>query len=227
MLFYFIFQVSVVGEFNSGKSAFVNSLLGGQFVQEGILPTTDYITKVTYSDHESCMRNSALNMMEVKIPVPWLKEVNIVDTPGTNALFELGHQAITERFLPNSDLVLFVTSAERPLSESERQIIRKIHEWDRKVVVLVNKCDLFHSEEEQQEVLEYVRTNLEDIIPGNNMPIFPLSARLAMIAKLNSARGEEWEELWTASNIGAVEDYMFNLLDDEQKFRYPTTCTHT
>jgi predicted GTPase len=103
--------------------------------------------------------------------------VNIVDTPGTNALFELGHQAITERFLPHSDLVLFVTSAERPLtgthahahthahtlththSESERQIIRKIHEWDRKIVVVVNKCDMFASPEDQTEVMEYVKVH--------------------------------------------------------------------
>lgn len=217
------FLISVVGEFNAGKSAFINSLLGGRFVQEGILPTTDFITKITYDQHESCTRNSAQNLMEVKLPVPWLKEVTIVDTPGTNALFELGHQAITEKFLPHSDLVLFVTSAERPLTESERQIIKRIREWDRKVVVVVNKCDL-RTEEEKQQVIEYIRSNLEEILPGNDIPIFGVSARLALMSKIQACYQEDnerapWQELYMSSNIGSVERYMFHSLDDMQKMR--------
>ena len=217
------FLISVVGEFNAGKSAFINSLLGGKFVREGILPTTDFITKITYDEHESCTRNSAQNLMEVKLPVPWLKEVTIVDTPGTNALFELGHQAITEKFLPHSDLVLFVTSAERPLTESERQVIKRIREWNRKVVVVVNKCDL-RTEDEKEDVIAYIRNNLEEILPGNDIPIFGISARLALMAKIQASYQENverapWQDIWMASNIGSVERFMFHSLDDAQKMR--------
>ena len=45
-----------------------------------------------------------------------LKEIAIVDTPGTNAL-DRHHEALTATFVPRSDLVLFVTSADRPFSE--------------------------------------------------------------------------------------------------------------
>ena len=53
------------------------------------------------------------------LPVEWLREINLVDTPGTNAVIQ-GHQEITEHFVPRSDLVLFVTSADRQFSEPRR-----------------------------------------------------------------------------------------------------------
>lgn len=216
------FLMVVVGEFNSGKSAFINSLLGGRFVQEGILPTTDNVCKISFGPHEEVSRNANLGYMQLKVPVPWLKDVNVVDTPGTNALAELGHQAITERFLPQSDLVVFVTSAERPLTESERQIIKKIKEWKRKMVVVVNKADLFQSEQEKAQVLEYVRSNLEDIWPGNDLIMYGVSARQAQLAKLKSvdSDSDEWERIWAASNLGAVERYVFQSLDSVQKLKW-------
>ena len=39
-----LFLLVVVGEFNSGKSSIVNALLGGRFLAEGILPTTNEIS---------------------------------------------------------------------------------------------------------------------------------------------------------------------------------------
>ena len=39
-----LFLLVIVGEFNSGKSAFVNALLGADIAEEGVTPTTDRIT---------------------------------------------------------------------------------------------------------------------------------------------------------------------------------------
>eukprot|EP00462_Mataza_sp_D1_P026511 CAMPEP_0175126352 /NCGR_PEP_ID=MMETSP0087-20121206/3801_1 /TAXON_ID=136419 /ORGANISM="Unknown Unknown, Strain D1" /LENGTH=963 /DNA_ID=CAMNT_0016408245 /DNA_START=44 /DNA_END=2932 /DNA_ORIENTATION=- len=215
------FLVVVVGEFNSGKSAFVNSLLGGHFVQEGILPTTDNVCKISYGQQEEVSRNPSLGYTQLKLPVPWLKDINIVDTPGTNALTELGHQAITERFLPQSDLVLFVTSAERPLTESERQVIKKIKEWNRKVVVVVNKCDMFGSDQERQHVLAYVKCSIDEIWPGNEVELYGVSAKQALGAKLQSVNpNAPWEQLFALSNLGSVEKYIFHSLDAEQKLKW-------
>ena len=47
----------------------------------------------------------------------------IVDTPGTNAVAR-EHEALTREFVPRSDLVLFVTSADRPFTESERAFLQ-------------------------------------------------------------------------------------------------------
>lgn len=48
--------------------------------------------------------------------------MNIVDTPGTNVILQR-QQRLTEEFVPRADLLLFVISADRPLTESEVWLI--------------------------------------------------------------------------------------------------------
>ncbi|NJN40699.1 MAG: Dynamin family protein, partial [Gammaproteobacteria bacterium] len=75
------------------------------------------------------------------LPNPGLALFNIVDTPGTNSLVKK-HQEITERFIPRADLVLFVTSIDRPFSESEHQFLTLLSDrWRRKIVFVLTKID--------------------------------------------------------------------------------------
>lgn len=52
------------------------------------------------------------------IPFALSKQMVIVDTPGTNVILQR-QQRLTEEFVPRADLLVFVLSADRPLSESE------------------------------------------------------------------------------------------------------------
>ena len=74
---------------------------------------------------------------QVRHPSELLRGLHIVDTPGTNAVVQ-GHQQITESIVPRADLIVFVTSADRPFSDSERLFLSKIWNWRKKVVVVVN-----------------------------------------------------------------------------------------
>lgn len=47
-----------------------------------------------------------------------LRDVNVVDTPGTNVILDR-QQRLTEEYVPRADLVLFVLSADRPFTDSE------------------------------------------------------------------------------------------------------------
>ena len=60
-----------------------------------------------------------------ELPIPWLDDIMVVDTPGTNAVF-LEHEALTRALIPSSDMVLFVSSCDRPFSESERIFMTRI-----------------------------------------------------------------------------------------------------
>src|SRR5215203_5264782 len=114
-----LFLLVIIGEFNSGKSAFINALLGSKVVTEGVTPTTAQINVLQYGETvERQVRESNLHV--ITAPSPLLREIHIVDTPGTNAIIR-EHETITSEFVPRSDLVLFVTSADRPFTESERQ----------------------------------------------------------------------------------------------------------
>ena len=135
-----IFLLVVVGEFNAGKSAFINALVGQPLMQEGVTPTTAIITVLEYGEHAEHVVREA-NQLVVKAPVNLLKEIRIVDTPGTNAIIR-EHEVMTADFIPRSDLVFFVTSADRPFTETERGFMEQIRAWGKKIVVVVNKSDI-------------------------------------------------------------------------------------
>ncbi|HEY8742101.1 MAG TPA: dynamin family protein, partial [Chloroflexota bacterium] len=106
-----LFLLVVVGEFNAGKSALINALLGGQVLPEGATPTTDTVNVLRYGE-ETAERVIGEALVERVSPSPFLRDLAIVDTPGTNAVIRR-HEEITRDFVPRSDLVLFVTSADR------------------------------------------------------------------------------------------------------------------
>src|SRR5438067_8372107 len=150
-----LFLLVVVGEFNAGKSALVNALLGARVLAEGVTPTTTRVTLVKWGEQ---VRESIVDedFATFTHPLPLLRELNIVDTPGTNAVIR-HHERLTDEFVPRSDLVLFVTSADRPLTESERQFLERIRAWGKKVAVVINKVDILDTEAARQEVRDFVR----------------------------------------------------------------------
>ena len=221
-----LFLMVVVGEFNAGKSAVINALLGDHYLPEGVVPTTSELILIRHT--EAAEQAGADGGMAVRrLPVPWLQEVNLVDTPGTNAVIRQ-HQELTEHFVPRSDLVLFVTSADRPFSESERAFLQQIRDWGKKIVIVVNKIELLTTEEERSQVVEFVRQNARELL-GVAPAIFAVSARLALEAK--QAAPEERENHshaplptphgsnWQRSRFGALEQYILDALDAGERVR--------
>jgi small GTP-binding protein len=209
-----LFLLVVVGEFNSGKSAFINALLGERFLPEGVTPTTAQIQILQHG--EPSEREVAEDgVLTLTYPAAFLREINIVDTPGTNAIIRR-HEQLTQEFVPRSDLVIFVTSTDRPFTESERAFMERIREWGKKVVILLNKTDLLE-EEEVGQVVEFIRQNALALL-GFAPEIFAVSARLALRAKLAETRGER-NALWEASSFEAAETYIHETLDEKSRVR--------
>ena len=88
-------------------------------------------------------------------PLDVLRDLDIVDTPGTNSI-ERMEEAITREFVPRADLVLFVTSLLQPLTASELDFLTHIREWGKKVVFVVNGIDRRNSDEQIDRVREYL-----------------------------------------------------------------------
>jgi small GTP-binding protein len=209
-----LFLLVVVGEFNSGKSAFINALLGERFLPEGVTPTTAQICILHYG--QSSEREVAEDgLLTITYPAAFLREINIVDTPGTNAIIRR-HEQLTEEFVPRSDLVIFITSADRPFTESERAFMERIREWGKKVVILLNKIDLLE-EMEVVQVVEFIRQNALALL-GFTPEVFPVSARLALKSKLAETPGER-DALWAASNFQGVETYIHKTLDTKSRVK--------
>ena len=204
-----LFLLVVVGEFNAGKSAVINALVGSAVLVEGVTPTTAHLHVLRYGDAIGETTDSN-GVRTVTAPVPLLRDLHVVDTPGTNAIIR-EHERLTTDFVPRADLVLFVTSADRPFTETERAFVEAIRDWGKKIIIVINKVDIFASEDELRQVVAFVRDAGSRLL-GLSPEVFPVSARLAMRAK----RGEP--TLWVASQFGPLEDYIQHTLDDEARF---------
>jgi small GTP-binding protein len=205
-----LFLLVVVGEFNAGKSAFINALAGQHILREGVTPTTARIHLLKYGTTVvESITNDGIVMTTA--PIDLLRDVSIVDTPGTNAIIR-EHERLTTDFVPRADLVLFVTSADRPFTETERAFFESIRAWGKKIVIVVNKVDIFASSQELDEVLAFVRAAAQRLF-GLTPEIFPVSARTALRAK----GGEP--ALWAASGFDALEHYITTTLDQRGRFQ--------
>jgi small GTP-binding protein len=212
-----LFLLVIVGEFNAGKSAFINALVGAEVMPEGVTPTTSVINLLRFGP-EPAVTMQADGVIVREYPAEFLDEITIVDTPGTNAIIR-EHEQLTQQFVPRSDMVLFVTSADRPFTESERAFMASIRDWGKKIFVVINKVDLLRDEAGVAEVTEFVGENIERLL-GFSPDLFPVSSLLAQQAKsLGDRNPEERARLWETSRFGRLEEYIFATLDQEGRIR--------
>jgi small GTP-binding protein len=206
-----LFLLVVVGEFNAGKSAFINALFGQALLEEGVTPTTTRIHLLKHGNHfERVAIEASVDIYTA--PADWLEEINIVDTPGTNAIHR-AHEALTQEFVPRSDMVLFVTSVDRPFTESERAFLERIRDWGKKVVIVLNKIDILEKAGDVERIEHFIAENAL-ILLGFTPEIFPISARLALRAKQSQDSA-----LLAESGIEALERYIISTLDEKERIR--------
>ncbi len=205
------FLLVLVGEFNAGKSAFINALVGWPLLEEGVTPTTSRIARLRYSEQET--RAVAGDGVEtIGAPAEILRTITIVDTPGTNAVLR-EHEALTREFVPRADLVVFLSSADRPFSETERAFLAALREWGKKLVLVVNKADLLESPADVERVLAFVREQAAETL-GQVPEVFALSARRALRARVSGD-----EPALAASGLSAFESRVTAQLDELERFR--------
>lgn len=148
------FSIFICGEFNAGKSSLLNQLNNQDIASVGFLPTTQEI--------ESYQPEGFGGLV-------------FIDSPGTNSIIEQ-HQELTENYLQQADIILFVTSVERPLSKSEQDFLTLVDRtWARKIIVAINKIDLV-KENEAKQIREYVSEGLSKIL-AEKPPVFAISAQ--------------------------------------------------
>ncbi len=208
-----LFLIVVAGEFNSGKSTFLNALLGAQVLPEGVTPTTDAITLLKYGPEPfDELIEPGLRLHHY--PAEILRQLTVVDTPGTNAVIR-HHERLTRDYIPRADLVIFLTSADRPFTESERAFLELIKEWGKKIVVVINKADILTAAE-QDQVAQFVREHVNRVLE-QSPELFMVSARRALQARQQT--GNDADEQWQASGMAAIEHFVIDTLDEETRFR--------
>lgn len=200
----------VVGEVKSGKSSLLNALFGQEFARVDVLPATDKICIFRYGAEEKQVDVSP-KLIERYLPVPFLHDFNVVDTPGTNTIVA-EHQTITESFVPRADLILFVFSVVNPWTQSAWEFLNFIQKkWLKNIVFVLQQADLREPTE-----IEVIQRHLQDNAVqklGFAPPIFAVSARKALLARTT---GVDKDRLWAESRFGPLQEQIDRVVRESE-----------
>jgi tetratricopeptide (TPR) repeat protein/GTPase Era involved in 16S rRNA processing len=218
--------VTVMGEFSSGKSSFVNAFIGADVAPTGITPTTATINVVRYGRErggriiardgttlelgwEPLMAHlreltpeaaKDIDRVEILVPLTQLEKINIVDTPGLNSI-QPEHEATARAFIARADAVVWVFTAAQGGKQSEKKALQSIRDEGKRVLGVLNKADQL-SDGEIKEVVEFIGGTLGDLVET----IVPFSARHALDFKRAKMTGPDGN--WPAL-AGALEERFF------------------
>jgi small GTP-binding protein len=198
----------VVGEVKAGKSSLLNALFGQEFAKVDVLPATDRVYIFRHGPEEKSVEISP-QLTERYLPISFLQDFNVVDTPGTNTMVA-EHQAITESFVPRADVVLFVFSVVNPWSQSAWDLLNFVQKkWLKNVVFVLQQADLRETSE-----IGIIHRHLQDTATqkiGFAPPVFPVSARKALLARTT---GIDKEQLWRESGFGPLEEQINRMVTE-------------
>jgi GTP-binding protein EngB required for normal cell division len=200
-----VFNLVVAGEFKRGKSSVINGLLGAELLPTGVVPLTSVVTRLHYGEAAGAtvtFENGAVQPVPiaelpdyvtergnpknqkgvrdvaVTFPAAWLKGgIRLVDTPGIGSV-HAHNTEVTYQYLPQADAVIFVASVDQPVSRTELDFLGEIRRYAGKVFCLLNKVDHLRPAE-LAESAAFTTATLHQAL-GAQVPVFPVSARLAL-----------------------------------------------
>jgi hypothetical protein len=215
-------RLAVVGEFNAGKSTFLNALLGVDVAPTGVLPTTATLHWVAWAPdafarvvvrgaQDRVVQHAALkstlrglvdggarvDRVFIYAPIERLKRVEVLDTPGFNAP-DPDHVAAARQAFDEAHVAIWLLDATSPLKDSERRVLEEIRALGVPVQILVNKADRL-APDGLERVLGHVREGLASTGLTTYAAPIAFSARLSLAGRLGD------EAALAASGWGPVE----------------------
>ncbi len=172
------FMFVVIGEVKAGKSSFINALLDTpNLCKVDVDICTDKVSQLVYSanEYEELVGES---LIEKGVDKEILKEISIVDTPGTDSIVE-EHEVITKSFAPESDLIIFVFPVFNPHHRSAWQMLDYMNnDWKKNIVFVCQQADRMNEKEIEINVGRIRQYAIERGISEPN--IFITSAKNAL-----------------------------------------------
>lgn len=152
-----------------------------------------------------------VRQVEILHPAPILRHgVVLIDTPGIGSTFTHNTEA-TLNFLPQCDAALFVVSADPPLTETEAEFLKAVQSRVSRLFFIFNKVDYLNEQERAAALAFFQKVLKEEIGTGEEYPIFCVSARRGLDAKLS-----EDSQLWAQSGLHEIENHLVCFLASEK-----------
>lgn len=196
------FQVvtPLIGEFSTGKSSLINTLLNRKLLGEGIEPKTAVPTEICYGSQEQAIiyakdgntktlslddfQNMELSVEEVKkvqlhIDAPFLNEIDsvkIVDMPGYNSGIELHNRAIDD-YLPNSQAYILTFQARTPtIQEDMANFLKELKLHEVPVYLMITKAKSV-LEQELKDCVEHIKADAQKYLGLSDVNIGVTNAK--------------------------------------------------
>jgi GTPase SAR1 family protein len=227
------FNLAVLGQFKRGKTTLINVLLGSRLLPTAVVPLTSIITLIKYGEnlHIDVLFKSGnkkeitleelpdyvtergnpenkkgVQYVEVHYNSPYLRDgVQIIDTPGIGSTYQ-HNTAITYNYLSKVDAALFLIGVDPPISQVEYDFLDDIRKYVNKIFFLQNKIDQM-DEKDRAESLDFTKHVIEEKMGLKDLKIFPISAKGALLGKLNNDQGKLDRSL-IADFEGALNDFL-------------------
>lgn len=208
------FHLVVLGQFKRGKTTFLNALLGDDVLPTGVVPLTSIVTLIEYAEQmqitiyfehgptkqitlqelpdyvtEEGNPGNSKNVRHVTLAYPsaYLKDgVLLIDTPGVGSIYK-NNTDETYKYLPMVDAAIFLLSSDQPISEAECEFLTKISQYAAKTFFILNKID-YLAGNDREKALEFTKRTLAEQLGYHQVPVYPLSAKLALEGKITGDR---------------------------------------
>ncbi|MBZ7958169.1 dynamin family protein [Campylobacter molothri] len=174
-------NIAIIGQFSSGKSSLLNLILKKECLPTGVVPVTfkptflhyakEYFLRVEFEDGSDLItdvENLALytdqrneikkaKNLHIFAPIPLLKKITLIDTPGLNANKNDTLTTLSE--LKNIHAAIWLSLIDNAGKKSEEEVIRENLEilGDYSICVLNQKDKL--NQQELDNILNYVKKN--------------------------------------------------------------------
>lgn len=233
---YDAFNLVVVGDFKRGKSTLINALLGEDIAPTSVTPETVTINKISFSETpraEAILKNgrrtqldlaelkreeieklekefpAQIDYVDLKVNNEILKDVSIIDTPGVGDLMKRFDDQVAD-YLVNADALVYVISAQAPLSLSERSFLSQtvMPQSFSRVLLAINMIDNLETKEDIEKIQAFVAEKVSPISP--NIHVYPVSALDEYCRKMGYKRPNPAMQDYLEKEFYAFEDSLQN-----------------
>ncbi len=186
-------SVGVFGENSTGKSTFLNALLGnkGQF-KMGFGETTDKITVLFTNSVPEAI--DGLSQEFVRADYGHLNYMDIYDVPGFGQKFS--HDRL-RAVLQYMNIIFWFIDASSGIKAADKHFMDDLKQSDAKVIVIYNKVDAIGDSHEFEAIKKEIQAEIEKIyklfkkesLSKNLVTVFPFSATKSLVGSLKGEIG--------------------------------------